>query len=122
MSDYPWLPPLRAALADISYRDWQFVVDIEDYGAPYLQIRFEDPNMEPTTQYCRKWLLYPTMNVSDFVRTAWAAVMQAEEHEARERFTYKGRHPMSPHFDMDKLAEMSRFKANLSISGDPVPS
>lgn len=122
VSDYPWLNALREAVKSIAYKDWQFIIDIESYGAPYLQIRFEDPTMTPTTQYCRKWLLYPTMNVDDFIRTAWAAVLQAEEHEARERFAYKGRHVMSPHLSIDALVELSRWKKNLSLSPDPEPS
>lgn len=120
---YPWLQPLKDAVARIEYKDWRFVVDVEpSTGAPYLQIVFEDPTQEPKTQYCRKWLLYRTMNASEAVRTAWAAVVQAEEHEARERFRYRGRRIMGPHFDVDKLVDFYARKENIAPTKDPVPS
>lgn len=109
-----WLPALREAVERIEYKDWEFRVDLNGSGAPCLQIVFEG-------QYCRQWLLYPTMNASEAVRTAWAAVLQAEEHEARERFRYRGRRIMGPHFDVDKLVDFYAKKENIAPTKDPTP-
>lgn len=109
-----WVEPLRAAVEELVYKDWLFTVHDEPY--PYLQITFYDAS---ELQYCRKWMLYPTMDASEIVRTAWMAVMAAEEHEAREHFKYKGRRLFGPHFDADALAEFTNQKKNLSITDDP---
>lgn len=122
VDDYPWTAPLIAAIERVEYKDWTFNVVIDTAtGAPALQITFEDPTQTPTTQYCRKWLLYKTMNDSEAVRTAWAAVLQAEEHEARERFKYRGRRIMGPHFDVDKLVDFYAKKENIAPTKDPTP-
>lgn len=124
VDDYPWLRPLIEAVERVEYKDWEFNVGVESSGAPFLQIVFEDPTQPAgaRTQYCRKWLLYRTMNQSEAVRTAWAAVLQAEEHEARERFRYRGRRIMGPHFDVDKLVDFYARKEHIAPTKDPVPS
>jgi hypothetical protein len=43
------------------------------------------------------------MTRSEVVQTALKAVLSAEEHEARERFLYKGKAVFGPHFDVDVL-------------------
>lgn len=111
-----WLDPLRAAVEEIEYKGWDFLVARDGEGAPYLQIQFEDPAMDPTLQRCRRWLLYPSMNRSEAVRTAWMAVLAAEEHEARERFTFRGRRIMTPHVDFDKVAERG---VPVAVTTDP---
>jgi hypothetical protein len=49
------------------------------------------------------------------VRTALAAAIMAEEHEVRERFRYKNRRVFNPHYDVEKLAEISGRLENLEI-------
>lgn len=101
-TNFGWLDAHIATAELIEYKDWVFYVGVDEYLVPFLQIRFLD---DGEWQYCRKWLLYRTMNVSEFVRTVWLAVLAAEEHEARESFFYKGKRVMSPHIDFDKIAE-----------------
>lgn len=102
----------RAAgyLKDVRYKDWDIHIRM-DGDRPYLQIGFRDFDWtkaggEKEYQHGRKWMLSPHMTKSEIVQTAFKAVMMAEEHETREKFTYKGRTIFGPHFSVDKLAAL----------------
>lgn len=108
---------IEAVLRDVAYRDWQFYVG-ERHGDLYLQVRFLGPDSESreiALQSGRKWLLSSHMTRSEIVRTALKAVLAAEEHEARERFTYRGRAVFGPHLDVDVLARMARVQDRKSV-------
>ncbi len=96
-------------LADVRYKDWETRVRM-DGARPYLQVGFWDADLtrdcgEKTYQSCRKWFLSPHMTKSEVIQTAFKAILGAEEHEARERFTYRGQAIFGPHFHVDTLAE-----------------
>ena len=95
-------------LEDIKYLDWNF--EIIEGEEVFLQVNFnkncacrEERMMK---HYCRKWRISPNITKSEFVQTAFAAIMAAVEHEAREDFKYKNAAVFSPHFDVDKLVEL----------------
>jgi hypothetical protein len=46
------------------------------------------------------------MTKSEVVQTAFKAALTAIEHEARERFTYRGQSIFDPHYDVDQLVEL----------------
>ena len=94
----------------IFYKDWTLTLNKNPF---YLQWSFEDPT--EGTQYCRKWLLTEDMSRSEIVSTAFKAVMSAEEHEARETFRYRNRRVFGPHFDVDALVDIAKYKVNLDI-------
>jgi len=60
----------------------------------------------------RKWLLSQHMTDSEIVQTALLAVLVCEEHEARERFRYRGAAIFGPHQDVEDLV---RHPAKLSV-------
>lgn len=100
----------------IEYKDWKFVIGAENSFAEqdlYLQIQFyAQDNSEhckciPELQKCRKWRLSPYMTETEIVRTAWKAVLAAEEHEAGENFKYCSQTPFNPHISIDGLMEAS---------------
>jgi hypothetical protein len=106
---------IKEIVDEIQYRpDWEFHVGKYENStitkgiierSPWLQIRFfADDEM----QHCRKWQLSFHMTPSEIVRTAWKAVLAAEEHEAAERFRYKGVMIYNPHFDVDALVEFAK--------------
>lgn len=130
------------ALREVEYRNWDYgIYGAIDYE--YLQITFETtesdgtykslwceinlghvhndrcysdmPKYKKVKQYCRKWRLENRFTVSDIIRTAWLATSAAEEHEARERFKYKGKSIFGPHFDVDALVEIAKSKENLDL-------
>lgn len=95
---------IQSVLDEIHYKDWQFYLGTTDL---YVQIRFYAPdNDDPTKmelQKCRKWRLSLHMTNSEIVRTAYKAVLAAEEHEASELFKYKDVDIYNPHTDVDVL-------------------
>jgi hypothetical protein len=97
---------IEAVLFDIRYKDWTFEVGQMDEGY-FLKVRFTADGAE---QYGRKWYLSPFMVKGEIVQTALKAVMTAEEHETRERFTYKSLAIFGPHFDVERLVEMALLK------------
>lgn len=94
-------------LDDVNYQDWGFEIR-EKEGCLFLQITFlaadnDKPGSKIDIQRGRKWLLSQHMTKSEFIQTCLKAVLTAEEHEIRERFTYKGEAIFGPHFDVDEL-------------------
>jgi hypothetical protein len=114
------LDDIRAIVADVVYRDWAFFTVPSGPGFT-LQVRFEtDINFEgapPASglHHCRKWYLSAWATRSEIVQTALKAVFAAEEHEARERFTYRGRAVFGPHFNVDRLHELADSGEGLDV-------
>lgn len=120
-------------ISQIEYKDWQFVIGTENSFETqdlYLQIQFYAPDsatkifdaclqipdknlfndeslLENKLQTCRKWRLSPHMTETEIVRTAWKAVLAAEEHEAGEAFKYMGYSPFNPHISIENLSRAS---------------
>ena len=53
------------------------------------------------------------MTDSEIVGTAFKAVLTAIEHEARERFTFKGVPVYDSHLNVHKLVELRQERSNL---------
>lgn len=104
------------ALKQVHYKGWSFIVREEGDRVSmtrrcYLQIAFNAPDRDNGHNAAwtgRKWWLSPHMTVSEIVQTALLAVLAAEEHEARENFTYRGRAIFGPHWDVDELVELHK--------------
>lgn len=97
-------------LAAVAYKDWSFLVR-ETIGEVILQVAFTEADTvtgERTRQYGRKWRLGDHMTDSEIVQTALAAVLAAEEHEAREKFLFEGEAIFGPHFDVRDLVRFAR--------------
>jgi hypothetical protein len=98
------LDQIHDVLESVRYRDWKFVVRYEENSfRPYLQVSFV---ADGAPQSGRKWFLSTHMTKSEVVQTALKAILTAEEHEAREKFLYRGRAIFGPHFDVDALHEI----------------
>lgn len=95
---------IESILANVSFKDWSVVVRADE--RPYLQVYFGadcSVDGEAKAWRGRKWYLSSHMVKSEIVQTAFAAVLMAVEHEAREHFLYRGRAVFGPHFDVDAL-------------------
>jgi len=55
----------------------------------------------------RKWVISSFATRSEVVQTMLKLVLTAMEHEAREKFTYKGKAIFGPHFDVERLLFMA---------------
>lgn len=96
---------------DIRYKKgWQVRVTANEHGMAYLQWSFVAPDYTaphnpPKLWTSRKWYLSEHACESEIVQTALAAALMAEEHEAREAFTYMGRTVFNPHIHIDAMME-----------------
>ena len=78
-------------------------------GDDYIQLKESticNRTGEPYLSKGRKWKWSEFMTKSEVVTTALKAVLQYEEHEARENFKYKGLSIFDPHYDVDSLWEL----------------
>ena len=102
----PFEKKLRETIANLSYKDWAFRIEKDGIGLWFLQIVVNGPDAtteQPITWSGRKWRLSMHMGRGEIAQTALAAVLAAEEHEARERFLYRGRAIFGPHLNVEKL-------------------
>lgn len=91
-------------LLHVSYKDWQFRTS-DDPDDLWLQVLIPDGDK---IYHGRKWRLSQHMTRSEVVQTALLAVLAAEEHEAREKFTYRGEAIFQPHYNVDDLVDLKR--------------
>jgi hypothetical protein len=98
-------------LRDVEFGDWKFRVGGDFASArPFLQVTFSEPCMKTGVMKHwsgRKWFLSLYMCHSEVIQTAFKAALGAVEHEAREKFKYRGRPIFGPHYDVDKLWEIA---------------
>ena len=99
-------------LKGITYKEGWAIKIVENNGIPFLQWCFSRPDYmlkgEPISEWkSRKWVLSEHATESELVQTALAAVLMAEEHEAREAFRYRGSAVFNPHIDVEAMASVS---------------
>lgn len=102
----PFEKRLRETLVNIAYKEWTFRIEKDGIGLWFLQVVVNGPcaaTNEAITWSGRKWRMSMHMTTSEVVSTALKAVLAAEEHEARERFLYKGRAIFGPHLNVEHL-------------------
>lgn len=104
----------------LRYKNWEFRIGVDScgycdhHGRNWLQVVWKGPCTE-TGETCnhqgRKWMLSEHMTDSEFVLTALKAVLTAEEHEAREQFTFKGKKLFHPHPSLDLLLGIAQCES-----------
>lgn len=101
---------IREVLARVNYPGFSFELRFSECDDMYLQIVCDEGTCnvtgEPLGWKGRKWRLSPHMTDGEVVQTAFMAVMAANEHETRERFTYRGVSVFDPHYNIEKLVEL----------------
>lgn len=98
----------RLVLDLIRYDGITFLLrdDGEDGERMYMQVQATTPcNVSGALQTWkgRKWFISQHATKSEIVQTAFKALLTALEHEAREKFLYRGRPILDPHYDVDAL-------------------
>lgn len=106
---------LYRIIKQLHYKNWTFHIE-ERKDCFVLQMRFmaynpAKPNTDMEPQSGRKWFLSKHACKAEVVRTAFKAVLAAEEHEACEHFWYKGTAIHSPHLDPDAVARVYQNEA-----------
>jgi hypothetical protein len=76
----------------------------------YLQVRVwrEDCLVDGLEDfgYGGRFQVSPHSSESEIVQKALAAMLSFDEHEIRERFTYKGKNVFNPHIDINALLKV----------------
>ena len=95
-----YLTRVKELLTNVKFRDWQFEVQPSGLSDVTLRVVFDaydNYNGGMSTQWGRKWLIEADDSDEQVIKTAFAAVKMATEHEVREDFMYFGKRPFSPH-------------------------
>ena len=113
----------RELLDKVTYKNhWALRVDTDrESDRTYLQWQFYGPcSVTGNKQWhnCRKWFLSPYMTDGEVVQTAFAAALQAEDHECREFFKYDGHVVMNPHLSLEALVS----RAHMTEGRAPKPA
>jgi hypothetical protein len=95
---------LDVILSEISYKNWTLAKGDMGEGF-YIQWKFTDDKDQ--TWGSRKWYVSKHATVSEVVQTVLKAALTAEEHEARERFLYRGKQLFGPHLDVNALLKVA---------------
>lgn len=95
------LMDFKQILNHVRYDKPAWDIEVHEYGISfYLQVVFIEKGEEHKG---RKWQLSRHMTETEIVRTAYKAILAAEEHEAAERFKYCGYAIYSPHMHIEGL-------------------
>lgn len=108
------LNEIRSVVAEIAYRDWTFCVGTigtTPDDVVYIKVRFKADGQEWAG---RKWIISSHATESEILQTALLAVLQAEEHEAREHFLFSGKPIYGPHYS----ARFLRDYCDLPVAQD----
>lgn len=95
---------VATVLAEVSFPGYHFEIGTGDRLA--IRAIFSDRcsvSGKESVQHTRDWLLTDNPTKNEIVQTALKCVLTSVEHEARERFRYRGKAIFGPHFDMDSL-------------------
>jgi hypothetical protein len=95
-------------LADVQFGGGRFEVEATE-GGFLMELVSEETDAateRPEVFRGRKWHIASRASRSDIVRTAFKAVAAWQEHEAREKFLYRGVPVFGPHSDVDVLADL----------------
>lgn len=108
---------MRAIVAQITYKPgWSIALVEKEGDRPYLQVSVgegaEAAMCAVTRQRPYAWdggkrWLSPHMCRQEIVGQCFGAFKDAEDHELREWFRYKGAAIYGPHIDPDELIEVS---------------
>lgn len=104
---------------DCTYKpDW--FVDVRwDADRPYIQLTVYN-SMDSQTRVKTTWksgkrYLSPHMCRQEIVGAVFGLIKDAEEHETREWFRYKGASIFNPHLDPNKLADLARQASSFCV-------
>lgn len=118
-----FLTRAQALISLVTYRDWVFHLGQDAIGLYYLQLKFDaaDHDTGGVESWAgRKWRLSVYMTDVELLQTALKAVLTAEEHEARERFHYRGVALFGPHLSLDALMQAAQHtEYRLPPGNDP---
>lgn len=119
------LSEIAEIVSRITYKPgWRVLLDYDLHAGerPFIQLEAVTPDSTgdhmPTTWRSGKRYLSKYMCRQEIVGAVWALIQDAEMHEAREFFRYRGAAIFNPHLDPDALAEVARKRSSFNVRDD----
>lgn len=106
---------IQKIISNVQYKKWF----VELYNTPEFVIRlswFDTCSVtgKQMIQHSREWFMQPEGLTEDMVvQTIFKAIQNAEEHEVKERFRYKGKRVFNPHITINNLLEVCEHEDNV---------
>ncbi|RKG95923.1 hypothetical protein D7X32_37560 [Corallococcus carmarthensis] len=117
------LEQVRRLLAQVSYRDWTLVVNVNRYNVANMQVCTMVPDTEtgnPIENRGRPLPLCPQMSDGFILDLVFELIKEFELHEAAERFSVAGKRLFHPHqpdgVPLFEVPAMRRAPSSLSPS------
>lgn len=98
---------IQEIVSNIKYKNWY----VEVFAMPKYTVRVSWFDADINTgkrelQISREWFLDPkTLTEDMIVSTVFKCIHNAEDHEVRENFKYKGKRIYDPHISLKTLME-----------------
>ncbi|BAV81006.1 hypothetical protein [Vibrio phage RYC] len=115
---------MQDAITQVTYKEgWSILFNTED-ERPYIQVAVDESvgrcsvSGKPAAWKGGKKYLSFYMCSQEVVGACFAIIKEAEEHEMREYFRYKGASIFNPHLDPDVLAEVAKKKSSFVTRPD----
>lgn len=108
-----YLEQVKKITDQIKFRDWVLRVERDNLipnGRVFLQWIYWDycsKTGEWREWHSRKWYLSPYMMESEIVKTAFGAVLLANDHEVREHFKYQEIRIFNPHRSLETMMALA---------------
>lgn len=120
------LKEMISIINEITYKPgWSLGLHGDDDGRPYIQMSVStesDLSMDPTRKSIERtpWksgkrYLSPFMCRQEIVGVVFGLIQDAEMHEVREWFRYKGASIYNPHLDPDVLVTVARKASSFNV-------
>lgn len=114
------LPEIRSLVNQVTYKP-NWVLNVHnplELDSAYLQVSVTD-GLDSLTLKTVDWKgskhrISKWMCKQEIIGLCFKAIKDAEDHEMREFFRYKGRSIFNPHIDPDALVELASKKENFN--------
>lgn len=117
-------------VAAITYKPgWVVQLGCDTEARPYLQVAVDrtaeaaiDSTASANRTPWRSAKRYISLHMcrQEIVGAAFAAIRDAEEHEMREWFRYRGASIFNPHLDPDVLAQVAKRASSFCLRDNPM--
>ena len=100
---------IENVIKDVYYPEYTFRLENQN-GTFLLSASYDEQDIhsgEIELQRTRKWFISEHVCKSEIVQTCLKCVLTSMEHRVREHFTYKGKLPFGPHWNVETLTNMA---------------
>ena len=109
---------VKLILSNIRYKSWKLKPEfrlLDDIPIVVIYATWRDKDVNTGKRFTMASRGFPAIasDEDSVVRTAFKAIENAEAHELREKFLYKGKRIYNPHIKIETLLEVCDDEINL---------